>query len=72
MYGKGGGCDDGRGRSWYDVDGGRCCKGVGPTAEGAPVRVARVMAVTAAGVMTSAVWTVISGKTSGVVFTSWV
>jgi hypothetical protein len=72
LYGKGGGRDDGRGRNWYGVDGGRCCKCVGPTAEGVTARVARVVAVAAAGVTTSAVWTAISETASGVVFTLWV
>lgn len=53
---------------------GQCCKGGGPTAEGATASVARAeaVAVTAAGATTSAVWEAISGTTSGVVFALWV
>ena len=74
LYGKGGGRDDGRGRSWYGVGSRQCCKGGGPTAEGLTASVVRAeaVAVTAAGATSSAVWAAISGTSSGVVFTLWV
>ena len=74
LYGKGSSRDDGRDRSWCGVGEGQCCKGGGPTAEGVTAGVARVeaVAVTSAGVTTSAVWVVNSGTTSGVFFTLWV
>ena len=51
FYGKGGGRDDNRGKSWCGVGDGPCCNGGGPTVEGVTASVARAeaVAVTAAG-----------------------